>query len=235
MKRALRRRWLAVALTSVCASFLTACNPFEPNYNFRYRITVEVDTPQGVRTGSSVWESRASPGSGIPDSSISTGFSGEAVAVDLPGGTLFALLKPPSLDGDYAVGVVSSQYRANHRDVGKDPVDGWKEVRSRVQADRSLMTLEPRFYPLLARFGDLRKPASVQRVEPADLSTSFGPGVRLRRITVQVTKDRVTRGDIEKRLPWLVTHHGALLDSGNTPVSQLTFPALVNDSDLRSE
>ena len=211
MKRALRRRWLAVALTSVCASMLAACNPFSPTYDFRYRITVEVDTPQGVRTGSSVWESRASPGSGIPDSSISTGFSGEAVAVDLPGGTLFALLKPPSLDGDYAVGVVISQYQANYPDVGKDPVNGWKEVTRRVQADRSLTTLEPRFYPLLVRFGDLQNLASVERVDPADLSARFGSGVRLRRITVQVTDDKVTMGNIMERLPWLEAHKGSFI------------------------
>ena len=152
--------------------------------------------------------------------------------MDLPGGTLFALLKPPSLDGDYAVGVVSSQYRANHRDVGKDPVDGWKEVRSRVQADRSLMTLEPRFYPLLVRFGDLRNSASVQRVDPADLSASFGSSVRLRRITVQVTDDRVTKGDIEKRLPWLNGKLGSLVKAGNTPVAEQAFSSRVLGRDF---
>jgi hypothetical protein len=40
----------------------------------------------------------------------------------------------------------------------------------------------------------------VQRVDPANLAASFGPGIRLKRITVEVTDDDVTTG-IEKRLP----------------------------------
>ena len=94
------------------------------------------------------------------------------------------------------------------------------------------MTLEPRFYPLLARFDDLRKPASVQRVEPADLSTSFGPGVRLRRITVQVTKDRVTRGDIEKRLPWIIDGRGQLLRTRGVPLDEQTLPSRLGAQDF---
>ena len=51
-----RRRALGLALT-LAAVTLSGCNPFGRTYTYRYRITVEVDTPQGLRTGSSVWES----------------------------------------------------------------------------------------------------------------------------------------------------------------------------------
>ncbi len=65
--------------------------------DYRYRLTVEVDTPEGLKTGPSVIEVRQSMGR-----SAGTGFGeiimrrvhGEAVSVDLPGGrTLFALLR----------------------------------------------------------------------------------------------------------------------------------------------
>ena len=50
---------------------------------------------------------------------------------------------------------------------------------------------------------------AVQRVDPANLAASFGPGIRLKRITVEVTDDDVTTG-IEKRLQWLPKHRGTL-------------------------
>jgi hypothetical protein len=55
-------------------------------------------------------------------------------------------------------------------------------------------------YPQLVHFRDVRDPKSVAAVDPAHLDAAFGPGVRLKRITVQVTGDPVTRG-IEGRLP----------------------------------
>ena len=75
-------------------------------------------------------------------------------------------------------------------------------------------------YPLLVTFADPADPTSVQRVDPANLAASFGPGVTLKRITVEVTNDPVTTG-IEKRLGWLGTQRGALL---NIPVSE--YPPL---------
>jgi hypothetical protein len=65
---------------------------FPPSY--RFRLTVEVDTSQGVRSGSSVLEVTSQlqnlPGKGIVPL---TSLTGEAVALDLPGGkTLFALI-----------------------------------------------------------------------------------------------------------------------------------------------
>ena len=57
-------------------------------------------------------------------------------------------------------------------------------------------------YPMLVTFTDIDDPKSVQRVDPANLAASFGPGIRLKRITVEVTDDDVTTG-IEKRLRWL--------------------------------
>ena len=73
---------------------LTSCG--YRSEEFRYRMTVEVDTPQGLRTASSVIEVEVSdPGpNSLPEAGINTKVRGEAVAVDLPGGkVLFALLR----------------------------------------------------------------------------------------------------------------------------------------------
>lgn len=55
---------------------------------------------------------------------------------------------------------------------------------------------------MLVTFRDIDDPASVEKVDPANLAATFGEGVSLKRITVELTDGPVTRG-IEERLPWL--------------------------------
>lgn len=84
----LERRPLTGITVLIIALAVCGCGSQADSY--RQRITVEVDTPEGVMTGSSVSEVKwrySSRGSSRASS------RGEAVAVDLPGGrTLFALM-----------------------------------------------------------------------------------------------------------------------------------------------
>ena len=76
-------------------------------------------------------------------------------------------------------------------------------------------------YPMLVTFGDLDDPTSVERVDPDELAATFGEGVRLKRITVQVTDDPVTSG-IGQRLGWLNRTKGTLLSRPrDAPIGQL--------------
>jgi hypothetical protein len=72
-------------------------------------------------------------------------------------------------------------------------------------------------FPMLVRFRDISDPLSVEKVDPANLSATLGPGVTLRRATIEITDDPVTTG-IEERLPWLkeLEKRGGALDGSNT-------------------
>ncbi|MEL7519551.1 MAG: hypothetical protein AAFN48_11435, partial [Pseudomonadota bacterium] len=78
--------------------------------DYRYRLTVEVDTPEGLKTGSGVIEVERDAASAVVNPSaavLRTRIRGEAVAVDLPGGqTLYALLRSAGGDVDWAARVV---------------------------------------------------------------------------------------------------------------------------------
>ena len=91
----LKAAWLAIALMEV--SVLAACGFADDTPTYRYRLTVEVETPEGLRTGSSVIEVQTDVASKLSISTpgqVRTRVRGESVAVDLPGGkTLFALLR----------------------------------------------------------------------------------------------------------------------------------------------
>lgn len=94
-KGMIARRGVLGGVAVAMLSPLGGCGVFS-SASYRFRMTVEVETPQGLRTGSSVIEVRLARGMGIGDGSgISSGVFGEAIVVDLPDGPLFVLLKMP--------------------------------------------------------------------------------------------------------------------------------------------
>jgi hypothetical protein len=212
-----RRGFTSAILLGGTMLALSGCGENQPGgrevEELRYRLTVAVDTPEGMRSGSSVIEVRAvkNPDWLTPEGrGYRYSFKGEAVAVDLPDGrTLFALLKTQSGASD------ASEYPwfafddrlADTRDplAQMQRMRGWKgqtaEMTKKKEmgaADRAKSAPE---LPMLVTFGDLKDPASVKRVDPDDLSASFGAGVKLKAITVEITRDAVTTG-IGKRFSW---------------------------------
>lgn len=210
------------AVGGIGASMLLGgCSRRLPTY--RYRMTVEVDTPQGLRSGSSVIEVHTVRGSGIPDTARSTRTRGEGAAVDLPGGlTLFALLRGEGTYGadHYAPNAYEPVLTQKLGPLGKDASwDAWLHELSRQRKPAVLprRLLRPAnnepwlTYPLLVQFRDIRDPRSVKAVDPDDLGASFGPGTKLKRIVIEIT-DAPISATMKDRLPWLPHYYNKMLD-----------------------
>jgi hypothetical protein len=217
---------------------LGGCSKIEPSETLRYRLTVTVETPEGVKSGYSVWAYT------ITD--IAIGFTpqsrdhrGEAVAVDLPGGrTLFALLVSGNGQSDYPEYVIEDKLRATP-EYQENSETAFLSVFSEWQSTRESWEVKPfnqdsnapSGYPMLVTFKDIKDPTSVQRVDPDDLAASFGKGYRLKAITVQVTDDPVTVG-IQKRLGWLSPHPEPSLNPKHGP-TDFSVSATVTHGDFR--
>jgi hypothetical protein len=188
---------------------LAGCGERLPTY--RYRMTVEVDTPEGLRTGSSVIEVRTRKGPGFPGpeaGGILGEVRGEAVAVDLgTRGTLFALLRGARGTETGAGGYAWALLPNPPRDDGG--IEAMRENYRALASAQGTAALSPDQYPMLVRFRDLSQPTTVQEVAPGALQEHFGQGVRLRRITVEITNDKPT-AEIAQLLPWLGTTSGYL-------------------------
>ena len=78
-----------------------------------------------------------------------------------------------------------------------------KEDVDRVEATRASKPLSREDYPLLVTFTDINDPKSVKEVKPGKLSDAFGPGYSLSSITLEITDEQVTDGEIAKRLIWI--------------------------------
>jgi hypothetical protein len=157
-------------------------------------MTVEVETPRGLKTGAGVMEvsayhtlaltSEEKPGGG--------GLKGEAVVVDLPGRPLFVLLKRPDAMGSLAAAVtlaLAPDAKVGGLDAYIDAVrklGGWS---AHAKAD-----LPREDWPLMVRFKDINDPKSVEKVDP--------DAIAVKRILLETTRDDVTTG-IEKRIPWI--------------------------------
>jgi hypothetical protein len=196
------------ALALLLALSLGACDRY-PDY--RYKMTVEVETPQGVRRYSTVRQVEVtnSPFSMPNAPGLSRKLIGEAVIMDLPGGsTVFALLGTDRFEEwpeDYALPFDNSKGGAASAQA-KAAVKGAHELpRAQDLGDGTSATL----WPAMVRFASANDPKSVVEVDPDALPG----GARVRRIVIEITDERVTK-EIEKRLEWLANYRDLSL-AGN--------------------
>lgn len=208
----IRRSLLWGLASGVLTVFLSGCALAEDKApDYRYRLTVEVETPEGLKTGSSVIQVEQSLGGaasagGLAGGQIYYKVRGEAVAVDLPGGrTLFALLRS-SNDVEWAARVMQMLAPKIQGEPWAESFDNVLMIKGAVEVPRMWpgnATLSMRSaYPMLVTFGDIADPTSVELVDPNDMVTTFGEGVKLKRIIAELTDDSVTSG-IGARLEWL--------------------------------
>ena len=219
MARILQAAWLVLA-----ASLLSGCEALIGlgDASYRFRMTVEVETPEGLKRGSSVYEVTAGRRTAFLPQMRSSEIKskGEAVAIDIaPGRTLFALLKngtPSGTMAELSMTTLDKGFGTSHRAM----VSTAEELEAR-DADGSPAVVDPEFYPILVTFGDPADPASVTKVDPDDLAATFGEGVKLNRITIELTDDPVTTG-INKRLGWLSNYFDKMLDGNSNQTIRAT-------------
>jgi hypothetical protein len=172
----------------------------------KYRLAVEVETPEGVKSASGVLSVHPDRGYSRHGSTLT---KGDAVWVDLGGGrNLVALLahiddqKGLELDGTNFVAL-----RAFNAAGRKTTFNEINRISGAAPVTGALI-------PVLAAFTDANDPATMRVVKPDDLEATYGKGFRLRGITVEAVPngfwpldfggplgEPVTRG-IEAKLPW---------------------------------
>ena len=207
---------------------LAGCDLVDKTPPYRYRMTVEVETPAGLKTGSTVIgvETDVAGKYAIPTPRrVDSRMRGQAAAVDLGDGqVLFALLQSEE-SFDWAA-TIMFQLAPNYS--GENAFEASYEAmlkrRSAIRVPRrwgSGLLRGDSAYPMLMTFEDLQDPESAVKVDPDDLAARFGEGVRLKQITVQMTNDPVSTG-IERWLPWLDDFRDKTFDGSSAAARDLT-------------
>jgi hypothetical protein len=185
-----RRNFLRFTGLSWVATLLSGC--WLSPATWKRKLTVTVTTPDGEKSASSVQAQSLSedPVTGAAHAT----FKGGAVVLEVrPGKYLFALIQENKPQTELVVFPGEAPLVSTHRlsdMVGK------------------VFQVPHSTYPMLVMFTDLSDPKSVKEVKPDDLAASFGEGVALQSMTLEITDEDVAVDVVEKVLPWLATLHG---------------------------
>ncbi|MBN9039430.1 MAG: hypothetical protein J0H53_25500 [Rhizobiales bacterium] len=182
------------ALALVVIGFV-GCRVAYPRYEWHQKITVEVETPQGPLSASSVAEVAWWGVPKILPNVSPRGWSAkaEAVVLRMPNGQyLFAL-----------VGTADLIARAVLFDPLPKNGDPYLYPASQMEKFRGQKyQIPPKKYPLLVTFADVSNPATVKLVDPRNLDI-IGVDYKLKQITLEITDEPVTREKVQGVLPWL--------------------------------
>jgi hypothetical protein len=175
----------------------------------KYRLTINVETPEGIKSASGVFAVHLSKDPPLLPGVGSIGFKGDAIFVDLGEGRNVIAILAHGSDGIYVDGLAYIAQRAltsaGHR-------ASFKEVSA--FAGTSLTIKNTRLIPTLISFSDLTDPRTARVVRPDDLQSIFGQDYRLASVTLTIIPvglwpfdfggllgKPVTRG-IKTQLPW---------------------------------
>ena len=166
-------------------------------YRNRFRLTIEVETPDGLKSGSSVIETRfweSGNWGTLEARGVRADARGEAVYVDLGRGKyVIGILGwgPKGEDQNKISGLTRAALAPGQH------VDWKDEYKLKGRGD-----LPPGYVPALVTFADLNDPKTARVVRPDELAQVFGPGVRFVRAGIETTSGPITR-TIKSHLRWL--------------------------------
>jgi hypothetical protein len=211
--------WRLAAFFSILATLaLTGCGD---TYEWNQKITVEVETPDGVKSGSSVQHIRWVSGAAYPGMdgpSANSKVTGEAVVVDLGHGKyLFALLGGTHGLMGAAADIASFAFWGPDKAAGT--AEGLRFL-TKLPVGTSAV-LEPENYPLLVTFSNVNDPSTVRKVDPADLAASFGAGVALNSIMIEIAADVANEGKLNNISGWFRELRGSIGKDMHLPYDHL--------------
>jgi hypothetical protein len=190
-----------------------------PTCTFRYKLTAEVNTPEGVKTGSSVIEvSYSHNGDWGGGETPNLNLSGEAVYVDLGAGkNLFVTLTNRESGREYSSPAGLHGMNFGNEEGAMDAfmlplrtfglAYHFGEERKLCREISEISSLEAKTAPIenlptLVTFRSLSDPNSIAVVQPDKFETDFGAGYKFLNSKISVTTQTPTSG-IERILRWL--------------------------------
>lgn len=180
------RRGVLGLLAGGAVFLLSGCGLISSRASYRFRMTVEVETPSGLRAGSSVYEFIAAKNTMkllADERSGGVRTLGEATIIELDGGPVFVTLVSPVAGVDLG-GEATEALLATLPDDGGDDYIAAIDKLGGWFADPASAELPREKWPLMVRFDNVNDPASAQPVNPDVIG--------VKRILLETTRDELT-------------------------------------------
>lgn len=195
-------KWIGIGALILIVFPLGYCALTWPYYSWHQKMTVQVEVDGKTYSGSSVsyvfWRQNDSF-SAMHGPAWVSGVKGEAVVIELPENKyLFALLSyagNTEYTANLATRVMASEPK--HRVWGENAFRAVLEKKGKAP-----LVLSEDHYPLFVTFKDIKDPASVERYLPYR-DDAWQSNIKLKKITLEITDEPVTRGRVEKVLGWI--------------------------------
>lgn len=206
---------ILISTVLICGTLYGAVHYFYPSGSWRYKLTVTVETPEGIKTGSAVREVHAQEQPHPLPEMKPTAYSikGEAAVVDLgKRGQLFALLPTYIGGSDGWRSIVFAAFPTNLK--GRQRINYYQSLTGQSKE------LDPSHYPVMVHFKDPQDPKTVESlleykpcpdekgiprnsrcITDDHFAEFFGEGVRLKSVSIEMTDEPVTKGLVQKYLP----------------------------------
>jgi len=170
--------------------------------SWKQKVTVEVETPDGVKTGSAVTKITKKDHSGFLVTGMASGIhsdvEGEAVVVDLGGGKyLFALL-----DNIEYLAFNSLWDEVQKKGRGKKIYKNFDGHRILRDLKNIKAAVPEKRYPDFLTFSNPEDPNSIVRLDHKDLERTFGESYRFLSMKIEIVDEPVTWGRLEKFFPY---------------------------------
>lgn len=214
-----------IAVGMIVVAAVTFDIYLDNEFAWHQKLTVSIETPEGVKTASSTMSVDFTDGTKadfitLPEArKVHFELRGEAAVLEVsPGRYLFALLRglPDATTVFF-------------------PKMWHGEAAPLLRELRETRRLTPEQYPLLVTFDDINDPASVRRVDPDNLSASFGPGYGLNAISVSITDEPETKGVVKSVLGWLTAYPEPGLSPPTGRTTDIPFSRRVFHGDFLRE
>jgi hypothetical protein len=210
---------------------LSSC---ERDTSWRQRLTIVIETPTGVVSGSTVTEVVKTETSGflVPPEArgVRSSVTGEAIAIEIaPERWLFALLSGSGDEKREATHWVYPAYKLSD-------AESYSHAMSIVKAQPydAPVPMPPEGWPIMVTFADITQPQTVRQVDPTDLARHFGEGVMVSAVTIEITESPITIGILDQLLPWLGSYPEPSLGkpTGDGTLKNAPFFRLVHMGDF---
>ncbi len=179
---------------------LSACGG--PSASYRYKLTVSLNTPDGVKTGSNVVQVDYNKVS-FPMSGEAHAVYGQALYLDTGGKPLVVLLSRATFSGPNHWMSVDPVAVIARLCLGQEyGVFSFIESVKQFGRCHAAYPLEFDDMPDMVTFEDPKDPNTGRPVDPRNPAGALGPGVSVRSITIQVTDEPITK-EVDEHLPWV--------------------------------
>ena len=196
-----RSTLLTIAALASCVA-IAGCSFLQEEASYKFKMIVEAETPQGIRTGSAIMRVHASKNVRLTAHEHQGGAAvhGEAVILDGPKGPVFVLPAPDlgAMGRTWLAVQVTKAFEPSVNSL--DAADFLRTVRILNETDNVRTAfLSRKDWPVMVRFENIDDPASVEIVEPEEIG--------VRQIKLTTSRNPLTC-KIDRWLQWLPARAG---------------------------